>query len=384
MGPTDQEREIIRRIFDFDEHGITQMFDDVMENPVSKYTDPDHFQREIEVLFRQFPIVIAHRSQLANPGDFLTHGETGVPILVTRTVDGHLKAFLNVCRHRGATLESEPCGNARRFSCPYHAWTYDLDGALRGLPQPVGFDSVDRAGFGLVELPVFDHFGLIWVVPSPRHEPIDIDAWFAPLEENLGGLDLGEHHLFRFWTLHRDINWRILLEGFQESYHFCSAHRHTACSSYLDNQSVWTDLYPHVRHSVPLPRVLAYRDQPEDTWDYRSNFMDQNYVFPANFAQVMTDHVYIHTVIPTGIDSCVFQCMMLTPEEPATEKAERHYQKNHDVVRVVFDEDFAIGEGIQQGLATRANQHFTFGRYECGLHLGQRSIDAALTGELRL
>jgi hypothetical protein len=130
--------------------------------------------------------------------------------------------------------------------------------------------------------------------------------------------------------------------------------------------------------------VLEYRDQPEDTWDYRSNFMDQNYVFPANFAQVMTDHVYIHTVIPTGVDSCVFQCMMLTPEEPATEKAERHYQKNYDVVRVVFDEDFTIGEGIQQGLATGANQHFTFGRYECGLHLGQRSIDAALAGELRL
>ena len=87
MGPTDHEREIIRRIFDFDEHGTTQMFDDVMENPVSKYTDPDHLQREIEVLFRQFPIAIAHRSQLTNPGDFLTHGETGVPILVTRTED---------------------------------------------------------------------------------------------------------------------------------------------------------------------------------------------------------------------------------------------------------------------------------------------------------
>ena len=76
--------------------------------------------------------------------------------------------------------------------------------------------------------------------------------------------------------------------------------------------------------------------------------------------------------------------ILLTPEEPTTEKAERHYQKNYDVVRVVFDEDFAIGEGIQQGLATGANQHFTFGRYECGLHLGQRSIDAALAGELRL
>ena len=130
--------------------------------------------------------------------------------------------------------------------------------------------------------------------------------------------------------------------------------------------------------------MLEYSSQPETMRDYRSNFMDQNYVFPANFAQVMTDHAYIHTVIPTGVDSWVFQCMTLTPEESTTEKAERHYHKNHDVVRVVFDEDFAIGEGNQQGLATGANKHFTFGRYECGLHLGQRSIDAALADELRL
>jgi len=75
---------------------------------------------------------------------------------------------------------------------------------------------------------------------------------------------------------------------------------------------------------------------------------------------------------------------MLTPEESSTETAERHYQRNYDVVRVVFDEDFAIGEVNQRGLATGANQHFTFGRYDCGLHLGQRFIDAALAGELRL
>ena len=130
--------------------------------------------------------------------------------------------------------------------------------------------------------------------------------------------------------------------------------------------------------------MLEYRGQPETMWDFHSNFMDQNYVFPSNFAQVMSDHVYIHTVIPTGVDSWVFQCMMLTPEESSTETAERHYQKNYDVVRVVFDEDFAIGERNQRGLATGANQHFTFGRYDCGLRLGQRSIDAALAGELRL
>ena len=82
MGPTDQECAIISRIFDLDVHGTNQTFDHMLENPVSNYTDPGHFQREIEVLFHQFPTAIARRSQLANPDNFHTRGETGVPILV--------------------------------------------------------------------------------------------------------------------------------------------------------------------------------------------------------------------------------------------------------------------------------------------------------------
>lgn len=378
-----EEREIIRTILDFSERKTTHLLDDVMDNPVSNYNDLAQLQAEIDVLFRQFPIIIAHRSQLAEPGDFITHSDTGVPILVTRTSDGELKAYLNVCRHRGATVESEPCGKARSFTCPYHSWTYGLDGDLRGMPQAFGFDTIDRSNFGLVELPAFDHLGLIWVVPSPQEREIDLAAWVGPMHENLANLDLGNHVVYEQWTVEKNMNWRILLEGFQESYHFCSAHRHTACSNYLDNQSVFLQHGPHVRHAVPLPRLLDLRDQPEDTWQYRRNFLDQNYLFPANFIQTMTDHVYVHTITPTGPGTSVFQCMMLLAEPPATEKAERHWKTNFDVIRTVFEEDFTIGEGIQRGLATSANDHFTFGKFECGLHFGSKSIDAALAGDLR-
>ena len=110
--------------------------------------------------------------------------------------------------------------------------------------------------------------------------------------------------------------------------------------------------------------------------------MTQNYLFPANFVQVMTDHVYVHTIIPTGPGTCKFQCMMLIPEAPKSEKAERYWNKNYDLIRIVFDEDFVIGEGIQKGLNTNANQEFLFGMYECGLHFGQTAIDDALKGDL--
>ncbi|MGB1682171.1 MAG: aromatic ring-hydroxylating oxygenase subunit alpha, partial [Acidimicrobiales bacterium] len=255
-----EERDIIRELLDLVEHKSTQMLPEVGVNPVSNYTDPNKLRDEIDVLFRHFPIALAHRSDLAEPGDFITHDDTGVPILVTRTETGAVKAYLNVCRHRGARIENEVCGHARRFTCPYHAWTYDLDGVLRGMPQPVGFDSIDRNERGLVELPAYEHHGLIWVVPSPQTTDIDMAAWLAPFDEQFSDLDLGSHVVFEKWALHRNMSWRLALEGFQESYHFCSAHRESACSNYLDNQSVWADYGPHVRHSVPLPSLVELGD----------------------------------------------------------------------------------------------------------------------------
>ncbi len=382
MGIRAEERHIIRELLDLVERKSTQMLPEVGVNPVANYTDPAKLQQEIDVLFRQFPIAIAHRTDLAEPGDFITHDDTGVPMLVTRTEAGDVKAYLNVCRHRGARIEDEACGHARRFTCPYHSWTYDLDGALRGMPQPVGFDSVDRNERQLVELPAYEHHGLIWVVPSPQTEAIDMAAWLAPFDEQFSDLDLGSHVVFEKWALHRKMSWRLALEGFQESYHFCSAHRESACSNYLDNQSVWSDYGPHVRHSVPLPSLVELGDVPEDDWEYRRHFMTQNFVFPANFVQVMTDHVYVHTIIPTGPGTCVFQCIMLVPEAPATEKVERYWRANYDVVRRVFDEDFTIGEGIQRNFDAGVNETFVFGRYECGLHFGQQAIDEALSGSI--
>lgn len=382
MSITAEERQIIRDVFEMVEQKTTHMLPEVMINPIERYNSPERVQQEIDTLFRKFPLILGHVSDLAEPGDFFTHDATGVPILVTRTQEGEVKAFLNVCRHRGARVEKEPCGKARTFSCPYHSWTYGLDGKLRGIPQPAGFEGVDRSRLGLVELPAWERFGLIWVMPSvPDHE-VDIDAWLAPMEEQLNGLDLGTNFVFRKWELPKAMNWRLLLEGFQESYHFCHAHRDTACSGYLDNQSIHLNFGPHVRHALPQPNIAEMRDMPEAEWDYRKYFMTQNYLFPANFVQVQNDHVYIHLVIPTGPGTCVFQCMMLTPEEPKTEKAQRYYTKNYDLIRIVFEEDFVIGEGIQKGLNSGANTQFVFGKFECGLHFGQNAIDAALEGKI--
>lgn len=377
-----EEIGIIKTVLDYCESSTTHMEPEVMLNPVSNYTDPDLLEREIETLFRKFPIVVGHVDQLREPGSYFTHDDTGIPILVTRNRSGEIKAFVNVCRHRGARVATEACGKSNTISCPYHGWTYDLDGKLRGIRQPEGFAGLNKDEHSLVALPTFERFGLIWVRPSAGDEPVDIDTWLAPMAEQLGSLDLESHTIFREWTLNRNMGWRIALEGFQECYHFCSAHKHTACSSYLDNQSVFINQYPHVRHAVPLTKITELKDQPEASWDYRAFFMTQNYLFPCNFVQVMTDHVYIHTIIPTEPGKCVFKCIMLIPEPAATEKAERYWEANYNVVRTVFDEDFQIGEGIQQGFAAGVNEHFVIGSFETSVQLGQKAIDEALAGRL--
>ena len=133
----------------------------------------------------------------------------------------------------------------------YHAWTYDLEGRLRGLRQPAGFADLDKSEYGLLELPAFERYGLIWVRPSVSEAPISIDAWLAPMAEQLASADMASLVVHKAWSVELNMGWRIALEGFQESYHFCSAHKQTACSAYLDNQSVFVDHYPHFRHAVP-------------------------------------------------------------------------------------------------------------------------------------
>src|SRR5215472_15721861 len=130
---------------------------------VAEYTDPRRYAQEIEGLFRSLPIVVAHTSQLAAPGDFVAHDWLGAPILVTRTNSGELAAFLNVCPHRNARVEGEACGRRTSFKCPYHAWMFDLDGKVLNIPDAASFEGIDRDSLNLRRIPVAEGHGLVFV-----------------------------------------------------------------------------------------------------------------------------------------------------------------------------------------------------------------------------
>ena len=197
----------------------------VMRNPVAQYIDRHAGAEKAEVVL---PLSRGGGPPLAvRGGRGLLHRDVvGVPVLVSRQDDGSLKALLNVCRHRGSLVTFEECGNRRSFTCPYHAWTYRADGSLSNIPYDEGFEGLDRSTMGLVELPVEERHGLIWVVLAPG-QPIDVASHLGALDEELASYAIGDYLVERSTILRADLNWKIVVDGFLETYHLRFLHSST-------------------------------------------------------------------------------------------------------------------------------------------------------------
>lgn len=232
---------------------------------VSHFTDPEHFavERERILLSHWFPV--ARREDLAQPGDYLSMEYAGEPILVTHGLDGELRAFSNVCRHRLTQL-AQGCGHARSLQCPYHLWTYDLSGRLIGSPDMEDTEGFRRGDWGLRELGLDTWGGWIFV---------HLDRQASPLLEQMPHLDTtySGAHLERLVRVgrskcHSPWNWKILVENFAESYHHAAVHPTTLQPSFpyqnifeVDNSGeVWTAIEhpPADDESEPLAVVTVF------------------------------------------------------------------------------------------------------------------------------
>src|SRR5262249_32809044 len=152
-------------------------------------------------------------------GSLLAFELCGVPVLLARGRDGELRAFLNVCRHRGARLLVEQGTVCRKQSlvCPYHAWTYRLDGTLAGMPRSEAFPCLDRAELGLRKLPIAVRHGLIWIVLDPSHEgPLDVTTHLGELDHELEAIGLARHRFYRQHAVRRATNWKLIVDAFLE------------------------------------------------------------------------------------------------------------------------------------------------------------------------
>ena len=144
--------KLMNRIVASLDAGSDPMAARTMCQPTDVYVSPDHLSHEQTHIFNQVPLVVGLADQIRSPGDFFVDDLTGRSLLIVRDESGELRGFHNVCGHRGARVQQDGHGCTRRFTCPYHAWTYDTAGTLVSIPNDDGFTDLDRSTRGLVAL----------------------------------------------------------------------------------------------------------------------------------------------------------------------------------------------------------------------------------------
>lgn len=376
-----RQTEIIERLLTHVEQRTTAMTDVVRGVEISTYSSPELLAQEKQRFFREWPLVAGLSVDLAKPGDFLTQDMMGVPLLLVRGRDGVARAFVNVCRHRGAKVEGAACGSKKLFSCPFHAWGYDTEGALAAVPHGEAVGEIDRAALGLTPLPVAERHGLIWVRLDPGGADFDIDDHLGGLGLELAGWRLDEAALAGHDRFENGMNWKFAVDTFGETYHFEVLHKDSVNLGFFSNTQLY-DIFGRNHRMVFAGRdIESLKDQPRQAWDLRPHSLLAYYLFPNTQLLIQRGGISLFRIFPAGDDPqrCVTDLRFYaeraprSPDEAAL--AEFAFERTRDVIR---DEDYAMGEMAQKSLATGAHRYAVFGRNEPALHHYHSTYRAAL------
>ncbi len=378
------DRATQQRLFDeingYFDTGSTSLAPAEMRRDGAAYYDPARLADE-RALLRRYPQIVGHGSQLANPGDFIAHADTGVPIIVSRQDDGSLKAFLNVCRHRGAEVCADAHGHQKQFTCPYHAWTFRNDGRLLSVPREA-FPNLDRKQYGLIELPVEERHGLIWVTATPGLD-IDIQTFLGPLDAELASYGMQDFVVERDTVLTPDINWKFVIDGFLEVYHFAKLHANSIAPWFYGTHSPFEGIDMHgrlvgVRKSFDDLRGKELGDSgllPHVAVNYL--------IFPNTVGVWQGDHFEFWTAYPGNTPGhCKVRLQSITQKSMRGDAYQSRWDNNWKIlINTVVSEDWAVSETVQRCAPFLGDERFVFGRNEPGMQHFHAVLDAALNAQ---
>jgi Rieske 2Fe-2S family protein len=331
--------------------------------PGSAYTDPVTFAREQERIFEQMWFCAVRAADLGAPGSFRTVQVGRESVLVTRARDGSVRAFLNICRHRGARLCTEESGQVKRaFQCAYHAWTYGLDGTLVAAPNLTRMPDIDRTAYGLLPVGVREWLGYVWVCLADEPPSFEADVVGAATER-LGDPEAIGRYQTEQLTVGRRIrydvraNWKLIVENFMECYHCATIHPELtdvlpefaggyAAQSYVGHGAEFAEevhgfTVDGSPGTVRIPGVSAEQDRRYFAITIR----------PQVFVNLVPDHVIVHRMYPLAVDRTVVECDWLFL--PEVVEAGTDLSRSVELFHRVNTQDFDACERCQPAMDSR-------------------------------
>lgn len=382
----DRERQldILDRMQAHREAGnTTDLVETLHREPVSNYTDQGRYQAELDQLFRRQPLLAAMTGDLPEPGDYVTLDVVDVPVVLVRQADRSVRAFRNVCRHRGACVAEGRGHAAKTLTCPYHAWSYGLDGSLVAVTSRAGFADLDRDTMGLAPVACDETAGLIFIqLEQADGSPavsLDAAAHLHGALDELAPFDFSTWVPTEIRTSDRAMNWKLMFDTFCEVYHIQSLHKATIAPLIMSSAVVFDPFGPHSRLAVPRWSISELDDAERASWELLPHATIVYLLAPNTVFIYQQDHVEMWQIFPDGPDRAIATITLYTPEAPATEKVAAYWKKNIDLLMQVTEtEDFIMCEQIQRSFRSGAQDHITFGANEPNLAHFHQSLDRLL------
>ncbi|MDL1891415.1 aromatic ring-hydroxylating dioxygenase subunit alpha [Sphingobacteriales bacterium CHB3] len=341
--------------------------------PSAWYTDPAFRDFDKHSIFNHAWHNIGHISRLMNAGNYIIGTAAGNPVLVVRGQDETLRAFYNVCRHRGGPLAMEDgCGKV--LQCKYHGWTYLLDGSLRGTPKFDRTELFDKKDYGLIPVALDVWEGLVFVNVDVNAPPVS--DFFKGIADRIAPISLSKKKFYKRVTYNVHCNWKVYVDNYLEGYHLPFVHPELC--NLLDFQQYVTETYDwySFQYSPIQQEQNIYGDAGEMAYYY--------FVWPNFMLNILPDRLQTNLVLPDGHDKCIVLFDYYYDEiesEAARRRAEADIEYSHKIQL----EDIEICEHVQNGLQSNAYDKGRFSvEFENAVHhfqsLVKRAYRKALTG----
>ncbi|MEQ9661439.1 MAG: aromatic ring-hydroxylating dioxygenase subunit alpha [Parasphingopyxis sp.] len=372
---TPSQQEAIRKIPGHDQARIPSID---ATNPVSMYTGQHFYDHEQKNLFRKRAVPLTLSRMLEEPGTAMAHDGYGVPLLVTRDKEGTAHVFLNACMHKGARL-LDGCDPVKkgRLTCPYHAWSFGIDGKLLAAARAETFENFDKSSRNLVELASREAGGIIWTMLDKDAEP-DFSSVDDQLVADMEAFDIDTAHIYGHKVFELDANWKCVLEPFLEGYHVQRLHAQSVGPLFADVPNVTDKLGPNIRQiSGKLNYTPDCLDIPGE--NIHKSVTHAYNLFPNGVVVTSPYYISVMFLMPNAVDKTTVHYFMLTRSPDDNDKARELYKKSYDMVIGVFGgEDFWAAEQSHAGLMTGALDTVIFSGLEETIPLYYEILEDAL------